>query len=78
MFYPGKWKKSNCWSEQSPKDSTVPFFFFWGGGGAPGIVEFTISRFRSEILEEKITAKSTKINIDLNLYFRENANYQKI
>ena len=26
MLYPARWKKDNCWSEQSPEKSTVPFF----------------------------------------------------
>ena len=30
-------KKDNCWSEQSPENSTVPFF-----GGPPGILDWTL------------------------------------
>ena len=31
MLYPARWKKDNCWSEQSPAKSTVSTVPFFGG-----------------------------------------------
>ena len=58
MLYPARWKKDNCWSEQSPEKSTVPFFFFLGGGGegAPGIVmESATDKLYNDCMESVIS-----------------------